>query len=394
MEKIIFRVIFILFLQNKFVFALYSQCNVQQYIQHIKIAKSHFEAGKYYEVYKDYTRAQLSCPDSSLSINKYIADLLTTIEVFQTELKKKENQIKVINEINEKDSKLFANYISQIYFRYILNLEKPEKAIEWAISNGKINLFDTILIKLAKNVILSDNAAIVIKQNLIDSSINVPSRINLIKQIAKIDKDYTNNQVVNAQVDSSNNKFENLNLILSPWNAKNDKLLVAIAKIYRNNKNYIEALKILNMIILNDSINENALLELSYNYYSQDKYDSSYIYTKKLIKYYPFNYIYQFNHSFFSLFVLKPKESITSANTTLELYPDAHSVNSNLALGYILDNNFEEAKKIYVKYRGLKFKDTDEPCNEVFMSDLRKLINKNILDSNYENTIKNILNKN
>ncbi|MBK8514756.1 MAG: hypothetical protein IPL55_00270 [Saprospiraceae bacterium] len=94
------------------------------------------------------------------------------------------------------------------------------------------------------------------------------------------------------------------------------------------------------------------------------------------------------------MFVLKPKESITSANTTLELYPDAHSVNSNLALGYILDNNFEEAKKIYVKYRGLKFKDTDEPCNEVFMSDLRKLINKNILDSNYENTIKNILNKN
>ncbi|MBK8514755.1 MAG: hypothetical protein IPL55_00265 [Saprospiraceae bacterium] len=128
MEKIIFRVIFILFLQNKFVFALYSQCNVQQYIQHIKIAKSHFEAGKYYEVYKDYTRAQLSCPDSSLSINKYIADLLTTIEVFQTELKEKENQIKVINEINEKDSKVICELYKSNIFSIYIKFRKTRKS--------------------------------------------------------------------------------------------------------------------------------------------------------------------------------------------------------------------------------------------------------------------------
>ena len=80
-----------------------------------------------------------------------------------------------------------------------------------------------------------------------------------------------------------------------------------------------------------------------------------------------------FNLSFYALFVGKPQEAINAAQKTLDIEPEATSVETNLALGYLLNNQWAEAKEIYLKWKGKHFLDDDRLCDEVFLLDIADL---------------------
>jgi Leucine-rich repeat (LRR) protein len=114
--------------------------------------------------------------------------------------------------------------------------------------------------------------------------------------------------------------------------------------------------------------------EKAANFFSTKDYQNTYIYQKKVASQNPSNYNTWFNLSFYALFVKEYKEAINAAKKTLEIVPTQVSVETNLVLGYLLDNQWSEAEKIYLKWKGKKFDEKDEKtCNETFLQDIADL---------------------
>ena len=81
-----------------------------------------------------------------------------------------------------------------------------------------------------------------------------------------------------------------------------------------------------------------------------------------------------FNLSFYALFVGDYKKSIEAAQKTLQLNPSAVKVETNLALGYLLDNQYDKAEAIYKKWKGKKFDTSDDhTANTIFLKDIDDL---------------------
>lgn len=103
------------------------------------------------------------------------------------------------------------------------------------------------------------------------------------------------------------------------------------------------------------------------------------------------NYNKFFNLSFYALFVGEYKQAIEAAQKTLSLNPDAVHVETNLALGYLLDNQYGKAETIYKKWKGRKFTSNDaEMAETIFLQDLKDLENAGVLPENRANDIKRI----
>ena len=77
-----------------------------------------------------------------------------------------------------------------------------------------------------------------------------------------------------------------------------------------------------------------------------------------------------FDLSWYALFAQQPKEAIAAAQKTLALDPTKQKVETNLALGYLLDNQWPEAEKIYLKWKGKEFPGGSRLCDEYFLQDL------------------------
>ena len=87
-----------------------------------------------------------------------------------------------------------------------------------------------------------------------------------------------------------------------------------------------------------------------------------------------------FNLSFYALFVGEYKTAIPAALKTLSINPIAFNVETNLALGYLLDNQYDKAEAIYKKWIGRKFTSNDtEMAEKIFLQDLRDLENAGVL---------------
>lgn len=91
------------------------------------------------------------------------------------------------------------------------------------------------------------------------------------------------------------------------------------------------------------------------------------------------------------MFVNKPKEAITSAQKSLELSPDKTGVYSNLALGYVLNNEFEKAKPIYMEWKDKQF-DNSRTWKEVFLADIADLEAAGIKHKDFEK-VRELLNE-
>ena len=124
--------------------------------------------------------------------------------------------------------------------------------------------------------------------------------------------------------------------------------------------------------------------QLSATYSSLQDYKKAYSFAQKATELEAENYSNWFGLSFYALFVGKPQETIQAAKKTLELNKDAVSVETNLALGYLLNNEYAEAEKIYLKWKGKNFSDDERLCDEVFLADIADLEKAGISHSDFE----------
>lgn len=93
-----------------------------------------------------------------------------------------------------------------------------------------------------------------------------------------------------------------------------------------------------------------------------------------------------YDQSWYALFAHKPLVAVQAAKETLKLNPKAKGVNTNLALGYLLSNQWEEAEKIYVEWKGKQFPNDSERrlFDDIFLMDIKDLEAAGITHSNFE----------
>jgi Leucine-rich repeat (LRR) protein len=99
------------------------------------------------------------------------------------------------------------------------------------------------------------------------------------------------------------------------------------------------------------------------------------------------NYKHWFNLSKYGLYVNQPKEVIHAAQMTLQLNKNAIGIEANLALGYLLNNEFEKAKAIYLKWKGILYLDQEQTWNDIFLEDIKTLKAVNISHPDFEKVI-------
>ena len=119
-------------------------------------------------------------------------------------------------------------------------------------------------------------------------------------------------------------------------------------------------------------------------YHKMDKHKKAYNLQKELSVLSPKYYDIWFNLSFYALFVKKPQEAIEAAKKTLELNPEATGVYANLALAYVLNNEFTKAKPIYLKWKDKHFPDDKHFCKEVFLQAIKNLKAAGIKHKNFK----------
>jgi len=94
--------------------------------------------------------------------------------------------------------------------------------------------------------------------------------------------------------------------------------------------------------------------------------------------------------SFYALYASKPKEAIAAALKTKELNPNAFHVDTNLALGYLLNNQWLKAETIYLKWKGQIFLEEDVSSKKgkawdmVFLEDIADLEAVGITHTDFE----------
>lgn len=113
-------------------------------------------------------------------------------------------------------------------------------------------------------------------------------------------------------------------------------------------------------------------------------YLNAYINTKEALKTDNVRYNNWYNLSFYALFVGKPEESIQAAQKVLSLAPEQVCVETNLALGYLLNNQYSEAEKIYQKWKSKSFPDDERLCDDIFLADIADLEQTGIMHSDFE----------
>lgn len=142
---------------------------------------------------------------------------------------------------------------------------------------------------------------------------------------------------------------------------------------YRLLGNNKKALQYLNKRLDLDEKNSWTMSQLRHTYSAMGEYKKAYEVTKMQMEFESNNYGNYYDLSFFALFVNKPLEAIEAAKKSLEIAPEKTGVYTNLALGYVLNNEFEKAKPIYLKWKDKHFANDERTCNEIFLQDIKDL---------------------
>ena len=129
---------------------------------------------------------------------------------------------------------------------------------------------------------------------------------------------------------------------------------------------------------------ESSYIRLADEFLNNGEYSEAYDAIKKAILENGRNYNNWFNLSWYALFVNKPEEAISAAKKSLELSPNNNSVISNLVLGHTLNNDWNDAKKLYKEWKDKKFMDNEKPAREVFLEDILALEKEGIKHKNFE----------
>jgi Leucine-rich repeat (LRR) protein len=123
-----------------------------------------------------------------------------------------------------------------------------------------------------------------------------------------------------------------------------------------------------------------SLLQAAQTFFSEKSYSESYKSMLLSAKIDSTNYNTFFSLSFYALFIGEYKKAIEAAQKTLSLNPNAVSVETNLALGYLLDNQYNKAELIYKKWKGRKFTSNDnELAEKIFLQDIKDLDNAGVI---------------
>jgi len=89
--------------------------------------------------------------------------------------------------------------------------------------------------------------------------------------------------------------------------------------------------------------------------------------------------------SWFYLIAKEYKESIKAAQRGLEIDSSQTWIKTNLALGYVLNNDWKEAEKIYSAYKGKKYEaDDSKTWNEIFLKDIEDMEAEGVKHKDFE----------
>ncbi|MCB9291552.1 MAG: leucine-rich repeat domain-containing protein [Lewinellaceae bacterium] len=118
--------------------------------------------------------------------------------------------------------------------------------------------------------------------------------------------------------------------------------------------------------------------------FAAKKYPEAFAAQQKAVAADSTNYNLHYYLSLYALFAQQPQAAIEAAKKTLELNPGAQSVETNLALGYLLDGQWEEAEKVYRKWKGKSFPNDHRITNAVFLKDIADLEAAGIIHPDFE----------
>jgi tetratricopeptide (TPR) repeat protein len=103
------------------------------------------------------------------------------------------------------------------------------------------------------------------------------------------------------------------------------------------------------------------------------EYDAAVMDTLKAIELKPNNGGYYLNLGWYQLFNRKPREAIAASLKALELSPDDTVViKTNLAHGYLFDNQFDKAKTIYLENKNAKLRDGKRTFSQAALDDFKE----------------------
>lgn len=110
-------------------------------------------------------------------------------------------------------------------------------------------------------------------------------------------------------------------------------------------------------------------------YFEEKNYLKAYEYAKKATNTENLNYKNWNELSRMALYAKKPKEAIKAAQSSLKIYKKDRTIESLLAIGYIFNNQWTEANRIYKMWRGQTFFTDGQPqaCGQVFINDILAL---------------------
>jgi len=162
-------------------------------------------------------------------------------------------------------------------------------------------------------------------------------------------------------------------------------------------KNYTDAVKSHLFAVTYDDTNSSSYYAAGVNYYmlgnktkAKEYFNKACSVTENTLKDKPTDNNTYWNLSWYSLFANKPQQAITSAKKSLELAPEKEGVYSNLVLAYVLNNEFEKAKEIYLRFKNEQY-DKEQSWKEVFINDLDDLSKSGITHPDFSK-VKALLN--
>lgn len=106
----------------------------------------------------------------------------------------------------------------------------------------------------------------------------------------------------------------------------------------------------------------------------EKQYDAAVKDIQKAIELDPTNGEYDSDLGWYQLFNRKPRESIAASLKALELSPDdAVLIKGNLAHGYLLDNQFDKAKALYLEIKDAKLGGDERTLRQAVLDDFKEL---------------------
>ena len=108
-------------------------------------------------------------------------------------------------------------------------------------------------------------------------------------------------------------------------------------------------------------------------YYQNKQYPAAYTAIQIATQEDPQNFRYWYDLSHYALFVKEAQVAIQAAQKSLALAPLRPEVEIYLALGYLLNDQWPEAEKIYLRWKGKNFPGQDKTWDQVFLEDIKAL---------------------